>query len=277
MRFMVIVKATKDSEAGVMPGPKLLEDMGKYNQELVKAGVMLAGEGLHPSSKGSRVKFSGRTRSVTDGPFAETKELIAGFWLIQVRSRAEAIEWVKRAPNPHPEETELEIRQVFEAEDFAPAASPEQIKAEERMRAQAAARDIKSSPYLTFNGNCREAFRFYEQVLGGRIEIMMTHGESPIASSVPESWHDSILHARLVFGNQVLMGSDAAADRYQPPQGFSVAVSLGTVPDAERVFNALAEDGKVIMPFAPAFWAERFGMAVDRFGIPWIVNGVQIL
>jgi hypothetical protein len=119
MRFMIIVKATKDSEAGVMPSEQLLADMGKYNEELAKAGVLLAAEGLQPSSKGARVKFSGAKRIVTDGPFTETKELIAGFWLWQVKSKEEAIEWVKRCPNPHPGvESEIEIRQVFELEDF---------------------------------------------------------------------------------------------------------------------------------------------------------------
>ncbi|MGH8613318.1 MAG: YciI family protein [Gammaproteobacteria bacterium] len=136
MRFMVIVKATKDSEAGVMPDEKLLTAMGKYNEELVNAGVMLAGEGLHPSSKGTRVKFSGAKRTVTDGPFAETKELIAGFWLWQVKSKEEAIEWVKRCPNPHAGESEIEIRQVFEAEDFGAEFTPELREQEERLRAQ---------------------------------------------------------------------------------------------------------------------------------------------
>ena len=125
MRVMVIVKASKDSEAGVMPDPKLLADMGRFNEELVKAGVILAGEGLKASSFGARVKFSGSGRSVVDGPFAETKELIAGFWLWQVRSMDEAIEWVRRCPNPHPGESEIEIRPVFEMEDFGEALTPE--------------------------------------------------------------------------------------------------------------------------------------------------------
>ena len=137
MRFMVMVKATKDSEAGVMPDEKLLADMGNFNEELVKAGVMLAGEGLHPSSKGARVRFSGNKRTVIDGPFAETKELVAGFWIFQVKSREEAIEWVKRCPNPMPGESEIEIRQIFEAEDFGPAMTPELREAEDRQRAQA--------------------------------------------------------------------------------------------------------------------------------------------
>jgi hypothetical protein len=136
MRFMVIVKATKTSEAGQMPSEKLLAEMGKYNEELVKAGVMLAGEGLHPSSKGKRVCFSGKQRTVIDGPFTETKELIAGFWLFQVRSMEEAVEWVKRCPNPSDEESEIEIRQVFEADDFGAEFTPELRAQEERLRAQ---------------------------------------------------------------------------------------------------------------------------------------------
>jgi hypothetical protein len=135
MRFMVIVKANKDSEAGVLPDRKILTAMGKFNEELSKAGVMLEGEGLHPSSKGARVKFSGGKRTVTDGPFAETKELVAGYWLWQVRTKEEAIEWLKRAPF---DETEVEIRQVFEAEDFGAEFTPELREQEERIRAQAA-------------------------------------------------------------------------------------------------------------------------------------------
>ena len=140
MRFMVIVKADKNSEAGVMPDEKLLAEMGKYNEELANAGVLLAGEGLHPSSKGARVKFSKGKYVVTDGPFAETKELIAGFWIWQVKSKKEAIEWLKRIPNPHNEEGEIEIRQVFEADDFAPELTPELREQEERLRAQLAAK-----------------------------------------------------------------------------------------------------------------------------------------
>jgi hypothetical protein len=141
MRFMVMVRATKDSEAGVLPDEKLLAEMGKYNEELVKAGVMLAGEGLHPSSKGARVRFSGTKRTVIDGPFAETKELIAGVWLWQVKSKEEAIEWLKRCPNPFPgAESEVELRQVFEADDFGAEFTPELREQEERLRAQVAAR-----------------------------------------------------------------------------------------------------------------------------------------
>lgn len=139
MRFMILVKADAESEAGALPDEKLLTEMGKFNEELVKAGVMLAGEGLHPSSKGARVAFSGAKRTVIDGPFAETKELVAGFWLWQCKSRDEAIEWVKRCPNPTHGESVIEIRQVFEAADFGDAFTPELREQEERLRARAAA------------------------------------------------------------------------------------------------------------------------------------------
>ena len=144
MRFMVIVKATKDSEKeSVLPDPQLMADMNKFNDELVKAGVLLAYEGLHPSSKGARVHFSGKNRTVTDGPFAETKELVAGFWLWEVKSLEEAIEWVKRCPNPHAGDSDIEIRQVFEPEDFAPAFSEEDIQQEKNFRARVAANAAK--------------------------------------------------------------------------------------------------------------------------------------
>lgn len=137
MRVMVMVKATGDSEAGAMPSEELLAAMGNFNEELVKAGVMLAGEGLHPSAKGKRVRFSGRQRTVIDGPFAETKELVAGFWLWQVKSMEEAIEWVRRCPNPMPTDSEIEIRPVFEADDFGAEFTPELRAQEDRLRAQA--------------------------------------------------------------------------------------------------------------------------------------------
>jgi len=140
MRFIVMVKATPESEAGVLPSRELLTEMGKFNEELVKAGVMLEGEGLHPSSKGAKIKFSGSKRTVVDGPFAEAKELVAGFWIWQARSMEEAIEWAKRCPNPTGAEGELEIRQIFEAEDFGAQFTPELREQEERIRAQVAAR-----------------------------------------------------------------------------------------------------------------------------------------
>lgn len=141
MRVMVVVKATKDSEAGLMPSTELLEAMGRYNEELVNAGIMLAGEGLKPSAQGKRVAFDGASRIVTDGPFAETKELIAGFWLWQVKDMAEAVEWVKRCPNPMPGPSDIEIRPIFEAADFGEAFTPELAEQEDRLREKMAGRD----------------------------------------------------------------------------------------------------------------------------------------
>jgi hypothetical protein len=143
MKVMVMVKATQDSETGIMPSEQLLTDMGQYNEQLVKAGIMLAGEGLHPSSKGARVQFSGTNRTVTNGPFTETKELVAGYWLWQVKSIEEAIEWVKRCPNPMPGDSEIEIRPVFEADDFGETLTPELREQEERIRIEA--EKLKSS------------------------------------------------------------------------------------------------------------------------------------
>jgi hypothetical protein len=136
MRFMILVKATRDSEAGVLPTPQAFAEMGRFNEELVKAGVMQAGEGLHPSAKGARVRFSGKERKVIDGPFAETKELVAGFWLWKCASLQEAIDWVKRCPNPMPGDSEIEIRQIYEAEDFGDAFTPELREQEEQLRAK---------------------------------------------------------------------------------------------------------------------------------------------
>lgn len=140
MRFMIMVKASKDSEAGVMPSQQLLTEMGQFNEELVKAGVLLAGDGLHPSSKGVRVQFSGKQRIVVDGPFAETKELVAGFWIWQVKSKEEAIEWVKRCPNPMMDDSEIEIRQIFEPEDFGEQFTPELKEQAQRTYAQIASK-----------------------------------------------------------------------------------------------------------------------------------------
>ena len=143
MRVIVMVKATKESEAGKMPDEKMLTEMGKYNEELVKAGIMVAGEGLHPSSKGKRVRFSGARRTVIDGPFAETKELLAGYWLWNVKSMDEAVEWLKRCPNPHNEESDIEIRPIFEAEDFGAELTPELREQEQRIREAAARQSQK--------------------------------------------------------------------------------------------------------------------------------------
>ena len=270
MRFMVIIKANADSEAGVMPSERLLTEMTKFNEELANAGVMVGGEGLQPSSKGARVRLSRDGATVSDGPFPETKELIAGFWLLQVGSLEEVIEWVKRIPNPDGEESEIEIRQVFEADDFGEEFTPEARAIENRIRSRASLQQV--NPYVLFDGNCREAFDFYAQCLGGEIEDMIPHRGTSAEEFVPPDWADKIMHANMKLNGGRLMGSDAPPGHFQKPQGFSVQLSISTVDEAERIFADLARGGKVTMPIEKTFWASRFGMLVDRFGIPWMIN-----
>jgi uncharacterized glyoxalase superfamily protein PhnB len=267
---MVLIKANADSEAGVMPSEQLLTEMTAFNEELAEAGVLLGAEGLHPSSRGARVKLSAGEPVVTDGPFSETKELIAGYWVLQVESLDDAIDWVKRIPNPDNEEAEIEIRQVGESEDFGDALTPEARAAGDRLRARVALRDV--NPYVIFDGRCEEAFGFYAQILGGDIESMFPHRGTPAEDHVPEEWLDKIMHASLKVSGGRLMGSDAPPDRFERPQGFSVQLSVAAPDKAESIFEALSDGGSVTMPMEKTFWASRFGMLVDRFGIPWMIN-----
>lgn len=270
MRFMIIRKADADTEAGLMPSNELLSAMAQYNESLIQAGMMLDGMGLHPSDKGARIQFKQGKPVITDGPFAETRELIAGFTLIQAKSKEEALDWVKRWP---PEDANgnayLELRRVYEMEDFAPGDGIEQ---HQQNAAQLAAQQLRLNPYLNFNGNCRAAFEYYEKVLGGKIEMLMTFGESPMCSEMPKDMHDLVVHVRLNLGNAVLMGSDAPPDRFQPNQGISNSLQVPDPAEAERIFNALADNGTIVMPLATTFWARKFGALTDQFGIQWMIN-----
>jgi PhnB protein len=285
MRFMVIVKASKDSEAGVMPATDLLAAMGKYNEELVKAGVMLAGEGLHPSAKGLRIRFSGRQRTVTDGPFAETKELIAGFWLWQVRSREEAIEWLRRAPFDGG--AEVELRPVFEAEDFGAALTPELREQEERLRAQAAGQgtsvrpangtSMPVQPYLDFDGRCEEALDYYRKALGAEVKMLLRFADGPQASSqecpemLPPGSEKKVMHAEFRVSDTTLMASDCFCKGKPNFQGFSIALSPPTDAEAKRLFDALADGGEVRQPLIETFFASSLGVVADRFGLGWMI------
>ncbi|HVK99104.1 MAG TPA: YciI family protein [Dongiaceae bacterium] len=270
MRFMIIRKADADTEAGKMPSNDLLEAMAKYNEELIKAGLMLDGMGLHPSSAGAKIQFQNGKPIITDGPFAETRELIAGFTLIQTKSKEEALEWVKRWPAEDADgRANLELRRVFEMEDFAPG---DGIEHHEQNAALLAASSLRLNPYLNFNGNCREAFEYYEKVLGGKIEVLQTFGESPMCDQVPPEMRDMVVHVHLNMGNAVLMGSDAPPNRFQPNQGISNSLNVPSPEEAERIFNALADKGTVVMPLAETFWARKFGALQDQFGIHWMIN-----
>ena len=274
MRFMIIRKADADTEAGVMPGNDLLSAMARYNQSLIEAGMMLDGMGLHPSDKGARIQFKNGKPVITDGPFAETRELIAGFTLIQAKSKEEALDWVKRWPAEDANgNAYLELRRVYEMEDFAAGDGIEQHQQNAaQLAAQLSTQQLRLNPYLNFNGNCRIAFEFYEKVLGGRIENLMTFGESPMCSEVPKELHHRVIHVRLNLGNAVLMGSDAPPHRFQPNQGIANNLQVPDPAEAERIFNALADNGTIVMPLATTFWARRFGALTDQFGIQWMIN-----
>ncbi len=282
MRFMVMVHATEESEAGVLPSQQLLDEMTRYNEELVKAGVMLAGEGLHPSSKGLRIRFSGKQRTVIDGPFAETKELIAGFWLWQVRSPEEAIEWLKRAPFDGG--AEVELRPVFEAEDFGAALTPELREREERLRAQvggqrtvppANGHSLPVQPYLFFEGRCEEALDYYGTALGAEIKTLLRYAESPAPcpdGRLPPDSGRKVMHAEFRIGETTLMASDGMCSGKPGFHGFSVSLTAPNDAEARRLFDALADGGEVRMPLGPTFFATSFGMVADRFGLGWMVT-----
>lgn len=270
MKFMIIRKADTQTEAGVMPGQPLLMDMGRYNEAMASAGVFVDGMGLKASEFGFRVDFNNGKPLVIDGPFAETKELVAGFTLIDVASRDEAIEWVKRWPASDGDgNARLEVRQVFGMEDFEPG---DGLAVHEALSEHLAKQPRSLGPYLHFNGQCAQAFRYYAEVLGGSVDFMMTFGDSPEPADVAEHWHDRIMHAHLTLGNQYLMGCDAPEGWYQKPQGFSVQLQVDSAEQAERIFAALTEGGTVRMPMEETFWAKRFGALVDRFDIPWMIN-----
>jgi uncharacterized glyoxalase superfamily protein PhnB len=253
MRFMIMVKADKSTEAGVMPSERLLTEMGQFNEELVKAGVLLAAEGLQPSSKGARVKFAGSKRSVIDGPFAESKELIAGFWLWQVKSKEEAIEWVKRCPKPLEGDAEIEIRQVFEASDFGKQAAPRVTPVPESRGA---------TPYLIVKG-AADAIGFYQRVFGAELLMRL---------NAPDG---SVMHAELKVGPAHFMLTEERPEyRALSPQaiGGSASSAIVYVEDADAaVQRALDAGSQIIMPLADQFWGDRSAGIVDPFGHHWMV------
>jgi len=273
MRFMVMIKANQDSENGVMPSERLLAEMGRFNEELVKAGVMLAGEGLHPSKKGARVRFSGSKRTVIDGPFAEAKELIAGFWLWQVKSKEEAIEWVKRCPNPMEGESEVEIRQVFEAEDFGAEFTPELRQQEDRLRAQIAGQAASAkvepvpaprgaTPYLIIKG-AADAIAYYQRVFGAELVVRF---------DAPDG---KVMHAELAVGPARFMLTEERPEygaRGPLTIGGSASTAIVYVPDSDAVVaSAVAAGAKITMPLDNQFWGDRTASLVDPFGHNWMV------
>ncbi len=273
MRVMVMVKASPGSEAGEVPSKQLLTEMGNFNEALVKAGIMRAGEGLKPSSEGVRVHFSGTNRTVVDGPFAETKELVAGYWLWEVKSMEEAIEWVKRCPNPMMEDSDIEIRPLFEADDFGEEYTSELRQQEEQMRTDIAMQQATVQNYMFFNGRCEEALNFYKSAVGAKVGMVMRFKESPDPvpeGMIPPGFEDKIMHCDFTIGQTMFMASDGCGD-VQQFEAFRLALTVPTESDADRVFDALADGGSIDMPLGKTFWSPRYGMLTDKFGVGWMV------
>ncbi|SFX00912.1 YciI family protein [Marinospirillum alkaliphilum] len=271
MKFMMMRKADSKTEQGCMPSDELLQSMGEYNRRMHDAGVFVSGEGLRPTSEGYRLTFRGSEPLVTQGPFTETRELLAGFTVLEVDSPEQAIEWARQWPREDVGDGELtlELRRYYELADFAEG---EGLEVHRQLDQQLTRQPSGINSYLMFNGHCREALSFYADLLGGRIEALLTHGETPAASEVAADWQDKIIHGCINIGGRRLMGSDAPADHYQLPRGMMVQLEYAQVEQAQQVFEQLAAGGQVQMPFGATFWAEGFGMLTDRFGIGWIIN-----
>jgi len=274
MKVIVFVKASPSSEAGELPSEQLLEEMGQFNEELVKAGIMKSGEGLKPSSEGVRVHFKGANRSVTDGPFAETKELVAGFWIWEVSSMEEAVEWVKRCPNPMNEDSDIEIRTLYQMEDFAESDPSGQLsEQEDLLRDRIALQRSSVQPYLSLGGRCEEALAFYEEAIGATVLMKMRFNESPDPvpeGMIPAGFENKVMHATFQVGQSTLMASDGCEETASH-QGYRLSLSLENESLCDRVFASLADGGSIDMPLDKTFWSPRFGMVTDKFGIGWMV------
>ena len=274
MRVMVFVKASQSSEAGELPSVELMNAMGNFNQQLVDAGVMKAGDGLKPSREGVRVRFRGDQRLVTNGPFAETTELVAGYWIWEVASLEDAVEWVKRCPNPMPDESDIEIRPFYEISDFAQldpdgTMAAEEVAMQQQMDLQSATLD----PYLFFGGRCEEALEFYKTAVHAKVEMVMRFSENP--DPIPPGllqpgFENKVMHASMKIGPIRVMCSDGCNDA-TGFEGFRLALSLPSVEACRRCFENLSEGGKIDMPLTKTFWSPLYGQLTDRFGVPWMV------
>jgi len=274
MKVMVIVKASTDSEAGKMPSSELLEAMGNFNQELVNAGIMESGDGLKPSSQGYRVRFSGKERAVTQGPFAETNELIAGYWIWNVSSMEEALEWAKKCPNPMEVDSDLEIRPFYSMEDFADIEGSADVEAQEKeMQQTISLQQANLNNYLFFSGRCEEALDYYQTHLGARLGMLMRFSDSP--EPLPEGmlspgFENKVMHCEFCVGDSKVLASDGCGEG-NTFSGFSLALTVNTSDLAHRIFAALADGGEVNMPLAETFWSPLYGQVTDKFGIAWMV------
>ena len=274
MRVMVIVKASPSSEAGTMPSEALLKAMGNFNEKLVNAGIMESGDGLKPSSEGYRVRFSGNDRIVTTGPFTETNELLAGYWIWNVKSMEEALDWVKKCPNPMAEDSDIEIRSFYSMEDFADMDPLGEVtEQEERLRSTIAMQKSTVTSYLFFSGACERAIQYYQQHLGAKVEMILRFSESPDPvpeGTLPKGFENKIMHASFSIGGTKIMASDGC-DEASSITGFRLALTVPAEDEARKVFNALAQGGSVDMPLSKTFWSPLYGQVTDQFGVAWMV------
>lgn len=274
MKVMVMLKATPSSEAMEMPSHQHIAEMMSFHEELVQAGILKSADALKPSSAGVRVGFNQAKRTVHDGPFAETKELLAGYWLWEVDSMETAIAWVKRFPDSTPEGTEIEIRPFLDAADFA-AADPDGSFAarEAQMERSVATENAQVESYLFFGGRCEEALDFYQSGLGAKIEMLMRFNQSP--DPLPEGmlqagFENKVMHAAFLIGKTRIMASDGCNER-AGFDGFRLNLMVDHADHAQHAFQALAEGGKIDMPLGKTFWSPCYGMVTDKFGIGWMV------
>ncbi|QJR81678.1 hypothetical protein CA267_013330 [Alteromonas pelagimontana] len=274
MKVMVIVKATPSSEAGTLPSPELMEAMGNFNDKLVKAGVMKLGDGLKPSSTGFRVKFSGDKRTVVRGPFSETSELIAGYWIWEVNNIEEALEWVKQCPKPMPEDSEIEVRPHYEIEDFCDVENFEHIAAKEfASRNEMALQQAQLNSYLFFRGDCEAALNFYVKHLKAKVITKFRFSDAP--DPLPEGllqpgFESKIMHCEFAIGNTRIFASDGCNEAGSF-SGFSQSLTVENEETAKNVFAALSEGGEVTMPLTETFWSPLYGQLKDQFGLEWMI------
>lgn len=266
MKYMLMRKADADTEKGLLPSQEILQAMADYNEQMMQAGVFVSGNGIRPSSEGCRVEFRDGEPRIIQGPFQNTEELLAGYSILEVQSLEEAIAWAKQWPREDASgDVTLELRRYFTMDDFEPGRGLEKHKELSRL-------PLEMNLHVGFPGTCREAMSFYQEVTGGNLEAIITYGETPAADQVPAEWHDRVAHASLNLRGRRLMGADAAGDCYQAPAGAQVHLEYDDPEQAEWVFSQFAKDGTIIMPFEQTFWANRFGMTKDRFGVQWMVS-----
>lgn len=268
MRFMMLMipKGYETAKAGAMPSAEKVAAMTRFNDQLAKAGVLLSLDGLHPPSAGARVSFPKGKAQVTDGPFAEAKECVGGYWMIQVKSKQEALEWASRCPAS--ENEVIEVRQVQELSDFPPDV---QKAAGERPVSVQTPRKVE--PYLSFDGRCEEALEFYRGALGAEITALLRMKEAPPGGPPrPPGTDDKVMHAAFRIGDTTLLASDGECTGKATFQGMSLALTTPNDAAAERMFAALAAGGQIHMPLHQTFFSSRFGVVADRFGVTWMVT-----